>query len=114
MPATLPLDNCDIRRIAISASSSGDNAILAALTSPSRRIRLVAVALTAAGAVNVKWKSGASTDLSSAMVLAASGDGFVLPFNPAGWVETAAGEALNLNLSGAVAVTGHVTVVVGE
>lgn len=109
--SSLPLDNLDIRRIAISASASGDNAILAAITA--KRIRLVAVALTAAGAVNVKWKSGASTDLSSAMVLAASGDGFVLPYNVAGWVETAAGEALNLNLSGAVAVTGHVTVIVG-
>jgi hypothetical protein len=32
--------------------------------------------------------------------------GFVLPFNPVGWFETAANTLLNLELSGAVSVDG--------
>lgn len=111
MPPSLPNDHLDIRRIAVSASSSGDNAILALVTG--KRIRLLGCLLTAAGAVNVKWRSN-TTDLSAAVVLSASGDGFVLPEAITGWVETVAGQALNLNLSGAVAVTGHVIVLVGE
>jgi hypothetical protein len=42
---------------------------------------------------------------------AAAGDGEVLSFNPVGWFETVAGEALDINLSGAVAVGGHLTYV---
>lgn len=112
MAQSLPMDGtCDIRRIAISASSANANEILAAIAG--KRIRLVAAMLTAAGAVNVKWQSG-NNDRSSAVVLSAAGDGFVLPFNPAGWVETDAAAALNLHLSGAVAITGHVTLLVGD
>lgn len=112
MPQSLPYDSLDVRRIAVSASTSGDNTILAAVTG--KRIRLIAAALTVAGAVNAKWQSSTAGDLSGVYVLSASGDGIVLPYNPAGWVETVAGEALELNLSGAVAVTGHVTVMVGD
>ena len=34
------------------------------------------------------------------------GGGFVMPYNPVGWIETASGELLNLELGGAVSVDG--------
>lgn len=88
----------------IDAAASGDNTILAAVTS--KKIRVLSLFLVAAGAVNVRFESGASgTALTGQMNLAANG-GFVLPFNPVGWFETAAGVLLNLELSGAVSVDG--------
>ena len=92
---------------AISASSSGNNTLIAA--NSTKRFRILAVAMMAAGAVNAKFQSGAGgTDLTGLFNPAANG-GFVLPFNPAGWFETLAVNTLfNLNLSGAVAVGGCV------
>ena len=89
---------------AISASSSGNNTVVAAVTG--RKIRVVALAMMAAAAVNAKFQDGASgTDLTGLFYPAANG-GFVLPFNPQGWFETTAATLLNINLSGAVAVGG--------
>lgn len=92
---------------AIAASSSGNNTIVAAVTS--NKIRVLAVQLISNGTVNVKWQSGASgTDLTGLAYLVANA-GYVLPFNPVGWFESASGVLLNLNLSAAVAVGGSVT-----
>lgn len=89
---------------AISASGSGNNTVVSAVTS--RKIRVLALAMMAVTAVNAKFQSGASgTDLTGLFYPAANG-GFVLPFNPQGWFETTSGALLNLNLSGAVAVGG--------
>lgn len=96
---------------AIAASSSGNNTIVAA-AGASNKIRVLAVQLTAAGTVNAKWQSGASgTDLTGLAYLVAN-TGYVLPFNPSGWFETAANTLLNLNLSAAIAVGGSITYVV--
>ena len=66
------------------------------------------VALIANAAVNVKFQSHTTpTDLTGLFYLAANG-GFVLPYNEAGWFSTLAGEALDINLSGAIAVGGVV------
>ena len=94
---------------AIDAAESGDNTIVAAVTD--KRIVVVAGFAIAAGAVTARFESGAGgTALTGQMSLAANG-GFVLPFNEAGWFETAAGELLNLELSGAVSVDGALTYV---
>ncbi len=71
------------------------------------KYRIHAVAIVAAGANNVYFKS-ASTAICGTMALAANGD-FVLPYNPEGWFTTAANEALVFTTS-AVVATG-VTVV---
>lgn len=89
----------------ISESSSGDNEVVAGVTS--KKIRVLSYVVMASAAVNVKWRSNA-TDKSGLLYCAANG-GAVAPFSPVGHLETAAGEPLNLNLSGAVAVGGHVT-----
>lgn len=92
----------------IDTSSSGDNTLQAADTN--RRIRVYSYVIVAGGTVSVKWKSG-STDLSGAMPLVANGGisahspGSAGAFVPL--LQTAANEALVLNLSGAVQVSGH-------
>lgn len=89
---------------AIAASTSGNNTLVAAVTS--KKIRVLAIELMANAAVNGKFQTGADgTDITGLHYLAANG-GFVLPFNPIGWFETAAGALLNLNLSAAIAVGG--------
>jgi hypothetical protein len=91
---------------AIAASSSGDNTVVAAVTS--KKIRVLRWDLTGNGNVNAKWKSGASTDKTGLYYLtqyAGCGGSYC----PVGLFETAAGEALVLNLSGAVAVGGVLT-----
>jgi hypothetical protein len=89
---------------AISCSSSGNNTLVAAVSA--KKTRVFALAVMASSAVNVKFQSGAGgTDISGLFYLAAN-TGFVLPFNPLGWCETATNTILNLSLSGAVPVGG--------
>lgn len=71
------------------------------------KIRVLGYMIVAAGAVTVKFQS-ANTDLTPAMSMITG-----VPL-PGGWggfglFETAAGEALNITLGGAVQVSGHVT-----
>lgn len=91
----------------ITASASGDTAVVAGVGA--KKIRVVSYVLTANGAVNAKFRSGTS-DISGLEYLAANG-GVAAPYNPHGHFETAVATALNINLSGAVAVGGHLTYV---
>lgn len=91
----------------IDVGTSGNNTIVSAVAS--KKIRVLQLYLVSAGTVNVRFESGANgTALSGQMNLIAN-TGFVLPFSPLGWFETAAGVLLNLELSGAVAVDGSLT-----
>ncbi len=95
---------------AIAASSSGNNTLVAAVTS--KKVRVLAYSLIGNGAVNAKFQSGASgTDLTGLKYIAAAGGGICAPFNPVGWFETGSNTLLNLNLSGAVAVGGELVYV---
>jgi hypothetical protein len=89
---------------AIDAATSGNNTLVAAVTS--KKVRVLSAFLVSAGTVNVRFESGADgTALTGQMNLVAN-TGFVLPFNPAGWFETGSNTLLNLELSGAVSVDG--------
>jgi hypothetical protein len=91
----------------ISGASSGDNTVVAAVTG--KKIRVLSFFLVAAGAVTVRFESGASgTALTGVMSLAANG-GLSCPLNELGYFETAAGVLLNLELGGVVQVSGHLT-----
>lgn len=91
----------------IAASTSGNNTLIAAVTS--KKIRVLAAAFVSNGTVNAKFQSGAGgTDLTGLFYTVAN-TGAVLPFNSAGWFETGSNTLLNLNLSGAVAVGGCIT-----
>lgn len=91
----------------INASSSGDNTIVAAQAS--NKIKVVSYAFVCSGVVSAKWKSGASTDRSGAMAFDANGGIGLAGTTDAHLLETAVNEALVLNLSGAVQVSGHVS-----
>lgn len=94
-----------VKTAPITASASGDTSVVALVAS--KKIKVVAAVVTGNGAVNIKWRS-ATTDITGLEYIAGAGGGSVLPFNPVGWFETAAGVALNINLSGAVGVGGFV------
>lgn len=102
---------------AISASSSGDNTVVSAVTN--KKIKVLNYTIIAATDVSVTWKSGASTSLSGAMPLtnnsgAAPSAGVATPAGLVPLFETASGEALVLGLSSAVQVSGHLTYIVGD
>lgn len=92
----------------INSSSSGNTTLVAA--SSGNRIRILGLYLHAAGtAVAVSLQDGAGgSNLIGPINLGANG-GFVLPLSPSelrGWHETSVGTLLNMNLSGAVQVSG--------
>ncbi len=94
---------------AVSASSSGDNTLVAAVAG--KNIRVLAYVLVASAAVTARFEDGAGgAALSGQMQLGANG-GVSAGFNPAGWFETSDNTLLNLELSGATSVDGHVTYV---
>ena len=106
------LHNLTHTRVNIAASSSGATtlvalapAILVGGTSTIQRIRVVDLWLMANAAVNVKFQSHVAGDITGLMYFAANG-GIVLPYNHLGWFATTGGEALDINLSGSVAVGG--------
>lgn len=96
-----------VKRAVVAASSAGDNTLVAAVTD--KAIRVLAIALVASGGANtVRLESDADgTALTGQMDIGDNGQ-LVLPYNPAGWVATVAGELLNLELSAATAVAGVV------
>ena len=94
--------------VKISAGSSGNNTIVAAVTS--KKIRVLSYTLIGSGVVNPKFQDGASgTDLTGLLYIAGLGGGCSAAYSQVGHFETTAGTLLNLNLSGAVIVGGHLT-----
>lgn len=107
-PATDAIMNglvaCTPKFKVIDNATGGDNTLVAAVAS--KKVRVHQMMLVAAGAVTARLESGAGgTALTGQMNLDAL-SGFVLPFSPMGWFETAVNTLLNLELSGAVSVDG--------
>jgi hypothetical protein len=89
----------------IAVSSSGVNSFIALVGG--KKLRCLGFAIMGNGAVNVKFQSHVTpTDLTGLFYIAAAGGGVSMSFNPLGWFETVSGEAMDINLSGAVAVGG--------
>lgn len=96
-----------VKYAAIDAATSGDNTLVAAVTG--KKIRVLSYILVSAGTVTARFESGAGgTALSGQMTMAVN-TGVSAAFNEGGWFETAAGSLLNLELSGAVSVDGHLS-----
>jgi hypothetical protein len=94
---------------AISASSSGNNTVVSAVSS--KKIRVLRLSLSANGNVNAKFTDGAGgSDLTGLLYLTQYG-GHGMAHCPVGLFETGSNTALVLNLSGAVAVGGCLTYV---
>jgi len=91
---------------AISASSSGDNTIVTGVAS--KKIRVLAFRVNGSAAVNWKFQSSTGGDITGLFYCVSGGQGEIGAFSPVGLFQTVAGEDLQLNLSGAVAVGGYV------
>ncbi len=93
-----------VKRAIIDKATAATHEIVAAVAG--KKIRVLGFYAVAAGAVVATWKS-ATTAVTGAMTMAT---GVAVHAPPAGfgWFETAAGEALNLTLGGAVQVSGNV------
>jgi hypothetical protein len=89
----------------VNTATLGDNTVIAAPSGTSF-IRVHGYILNGAGAVNVTWKNG-STALTGAMALGSTVN-LVAPEAADGWFDLTPGNALVLNLSAAVQVSGHV------
>lgn len=95
------------RSATVNASSSGDNNIVSGIAG--KTIRVLSYLLIAAAPVTVRWESEDGTLLAGPMAMAANTP-LVAPPNPEGYFQTVtSGDDLHLNLSGAVAVGGHIT-----
>lgn len=93
--------------LVVSCATSGDNTLLAASTG--NKIRVHSYVLVADTSVTVAFESGASgTALTGDMKLAA-GVPLVAPFQREGYFDCTVAELLNLELGGAVQVSGHLT-----
>lgn len=108
------ISNGRVKFAAIDASTSGNNTLVAAISSSqvqatARKIRVLAYHFIVDGAVTAKFQSGAGgTDLTGAMSFPANG-GIAAPFCAVGHFETATNTLLNLSLGGAVGVRGCLT-----
>lgn len=100
-----PEDTENPPNMLIDTSSSGNTEIIAAPSSGF--IRVHGYVLVAAGSVNVKWTDGANNDYTGPMPMVA-GNAIVAPNDRDGWFDLPPQCNLVLNLSGAVAVGGHV------
>ena len=107
-------DDMDIRastttyRAAVSAAGAGDNTLVAA-AGAGLKIKVLGLILVASGDVDVRLEDGAGgAALTGVISLATDGNGFVLPMTFPGyhWIQTSDNTLLNLELSGAVQVSG--------
>ena len=84
-----------INRSFVDASNIGNTEVVAA-QGGTTRIRVLSFYFVATTALTVKFQS-ATTNISPGLPVGATG-GLVAPYNPHGWFQTAANEALNINL----------------
>ena len=102
-----PAANDDYKYAIIDAATSGNNTIVSLVAS--RKLRVVSLFMVAAGTVIARFESNAGGAALTGQMNLVVNSGFSLPYNPAGWFETVAGQLLNLELSAAISVDGSVT-----
>ena len=86
------------------AQSAGTGALVAAVTGAKIRVLAFFVAQEKGAASVITFKDG-TTAISGNIIIAVQNDGqILLPFNPAGWMETSSGAALQVTVAdGAIA-----------
>lgn len=97
---------------AITASASGNTVVITAVAG--KKIRILDYLLTTNAAVNVTWKSSGGSSISGILYLGTNAvvtavGGYQLAGGLFGLFETLPDEGLTINLSGSVAVGGHIT-----
>ncbi len=107
-----------VKRAELTTATTGNQALVAAVAGKTTRI--LALSILATGGVNDVYVNDGTADLiadaTNKIPLSLDGSdgaqGFVLPFNPQGWIQTAAvNRAINVNLGSANAVTALATYV---
>lgn len=91
----------------VSAASSGDNTLLAAVTG--YKIRVLSYKLVAAGTVTTRFESAAGGTALTGVMSQIAGVPNDATFEKEGHFETAVSALLNLELGGAVQCSGHLT-----
>lgn len=94
-----------ITAASVSFSSSGDNTVIAAVSS--KVIKVYKVVLVFAGAANITIKDGSSTALTGVMSMLANGS-ITLDNDGQPWFTTSASNALVMNISAGVQVSGRI------
>jgi hypothetical protein len=92
------------KRVVIDAATLGDNTLVAAVTG--KKIRVLDIVLISAGAMTIRFESGASGTALTGQMTVAAGTGFAPGYNPLGHFETAAGALLNMELSAGTSADG--------
>lgn len=96
----------EIKRTIIDVAGSGDNEVVAAVSG--KKIVVIHYQLIAAGTVNVRFESGAGGTALSGQMNLTTNSGASDRFDY-GLFETAVGQSLNLELSGAISVDGYLS-----
>ena len=99
----------DIKRAFVNASSAGDNELVAA-PGTGIKVRVISLVAVAGATANTCTLRSGTTAISAGFPFAANG-GMALNENKSGWFQTAANEALNVNLSGSTLVAVSITYV---
>jgi hypothetical protein len=92
-------------KVKISVASATTTTLVALVTS--KKIRILALYLVSTAANTVTFQSHTTTSNSDGGSAFAANGGICLPFNPIGWFDTTAGEALDMVTSGAGQVSGQ-------
>ena len=94
-----------IKFAVIDKAGSGDNELIAAVAG--KKLRVLAYVLVSGGTVTVRFESAAGGTALTGQMTTAVNNIISSGYSPVGHFETIAGEALNLELGGAVTVDGH-------
>lgn len=103
----LHISAAPVKFAVIDNAGSGDNTIVSAV--PGKKIRVISYVMVAAGTVNTRFESGAGGTALTGVMNWVANTGAAGGYNPTGHFETRVGELLNLELSGAVSVDGHMS-----
>ena len=95
----------DFQEVAINCVASGDNTLVTGTAG--QTVRVYGFFLMVNGAVSLKWKDGASTDFHPALPFLAQGASWEKDPMGRPWFTTSGGNALVLNLSAGVQVSGR-------
>jgi hypothetical protein len=87
-----------VKFAAINENGAADKEIVAAVTG--RKITVVSMVLNANAASAVRFESGAGGAALTGVMNLTAASNLVLPYNPAGWFETVAAQALSMELAG--------------
>lgn len=100
-----PQNGSPLQAAVINTTSTGNNTLISAATN--QIIRVFKIFFVVGGTTNITMQDGASTALTGAMPFVANG-AFVLDNSGTPWFTSSAGNAIVLNQSGAVQISGAV------